>query len=107
LALEIQRRHENSASARKRLEASFKKATAEIDRKRKALEGAEAELKTWQDLWTAAVHPNKPVRRASPLLDQPNRPDFLRTVRTAPGHPGTEDKARRVHHYGRRKGCEW
>jgi uncharacterized protein YhaN len=55
MALEIQRRHENSATARNSLEAGFKKATAETGRKRKALEAAEAELKAWQDQWTAAV----------------------------------------------------
>jgi hypothetical protein len=55
MALEIQRRHENSASARKGLEAGFKKATTETGRKRKALEVADAELKAWQDQWTAAI----------------------------------------------------
>jgi uncharacterized protein YhaN len=82
MALEIQRRHETSASARKGLEAGFKKATAETGRKRKALEAAEAELKAWQDQWTAAVQSLRLNTAAiSETLDaQINAIDELREV---------------------------
>jgi uncharacterized protein YhaN len=82
MALEIQRRHENNATARNGLEAGFKKATTETGRKRKALEAADAELKAWQAQWTAAVQCLRLNAAATPeTLDaQINAIDELREV---------------------------
>jgi uncharacterized protein YhaN len=82
MALEIQRRHENRATTRNGLEAAFKKATAETERKRKALEGAEAEVKAWQDQWTAAVQTLRlnAVAPSETLDAQINAIDELREV---------------------------
>jgi uncharacterized protein YhaN len=55
LASEAQRRNESQAAAIKILEEKLKTAAAETARKRKALETAESDVRTWQDQWAAAV----------------------------------------------------
>jgi uncharacterized protein YhaN len=51
----VQRRHEKDAEARRRLEEGQRKATADADRKRKALDKAGRAWSEWQGHWTDAL----------------------------------------------------
>lgn len=55
LAADTQRTHESRAISRRKLEEDLKKAKADVERKRKALRGAEGELGKWTDEWSNAI----------------------------------------------------
>src|SRR3954468_16605721 len=54
-AAAIVRAHENTATARRDLDAAHCKATSAVARKRKDLENAESDWKEWTTQWEAAL----------------------------------------------------